>query len=72
MCTPLKSLQAKTVEIAVNKFHAWWYVICNVQDRLDGYNHMVLEPFIQFCFGPLAILPQIKCEINDATAQVKR
>lgn len=71
-CTPLKSLQAKTAEIAINKFHAWWYVLCNVVDNMAGYNSMVFEPFLQFCFGPLAIEPNIRSEIVDTTAQVKR
>lgn len=71
-CTPLKSLQAKTVEIASNKFQAWWYVLCNVVDNSTGYNSMVFEPFLQFCFGPLAAEPNIRSEITDTTAQVKR
>lgn len=71
-CTPLKSLQAKTVEIASNKFQAWWYVLCNVVDNSTGYNSMVFEPFLQFCFGPLTAEPNIRSEITDTTAQVKR
>lgn len=71
-CTPLKSLQAKTVEIASNKFQAWWYVLCNVVDNSAGYNSMVFEPFLQFCFGPLAAEPNIRSEIIETTAQVKR
>lgn len=71
-CTPLKSLQAKTVEIASNKFQAWWYVLCNVVDHSAGYNSMVFEPFLQFCFGPLAAEPNIRSEIVETTAQVKR
>lgn len=71
-CTPLKSLQAKTAEIASNKFLAWWYVLCNVVDNSAGYNSMVFEPFLQFCFGPLAAEPNIRSEIIDTTAQVKR
>lgn len=71
-CTPLKSLQAKTVKIASNKFQAWWYVLCNVVDNSSGYNSMVFEPFLQFCFGPMGAEPNIRSEIVDTTAQVKR
>lgn len=71
-CTPLKSLQAKTATIASNKFLAWWYVLCNVVDDSVGYNSMVFEPFLQFCFGPLSGEPNIRSEIVDTTAQVKR
>lgn len=76
MCTPLKSLQAKTVEIATNKFHAWWYVVCNVQENLsvEGniYISMVFEPFLHFCFGPLFPKPELHLEPNESATQVKR
>lgn len=76
MCTPLKSLQAKTVEIATNKFHAWWYVVCNVQENLsvEGniYISMVFEPFLHFCFGPLFPTPELQLEPNETATQVKR
>lgn len=71
-CTPLKSLQAITIEIASNKFQAWWYVLCNVVDNSAGYNSMVFEPFLQFCFGPLENEPNIRSDIVDTTAHVKR
>lgn len=72
ICTPLKSLQAKTVEIATNKFQAWWYVMCNVQENVENYKSMVFEPFFQFCFGPLFASPQLRLEPNEASTQVKR
>lgn len=53
VCTPLKALNVKTPEIAINKFHAWWFLLCNVQNTLEVYTTMVFEPFLQFCFGPL-------------------
>ncbi|XP_031630686.1 telomere-associated protein RIF1 [Contarinia nasturtii] len=71
MCTPLKSLQAKTVEIATNKFQAWWYVICNVQGNVDNFISMVFEPFLHFCFGPLLSTPKLLLEPNEASTQVK-
>lgn len=57
VCTPLKALQARTNDIALNKFHAWWYVLCNVNPTLTGYDAMVFDPFLQFCFGPFVDEP---------------
>lgn len=71
-CTPLKSLQANSVEIASIKFQTWWYVLCNVVDNSAVYNSMVFEPFLKFCFGPLAVDPNIRSEIVDEMAHVKR
>ncbi|XP_055318970.1 telomere-associated protein RIF1 [Sitodiplosis mosellana] len=71
MCTPLKSLQAKTVEIATNKFQAWWYVVCNVQENVENYISMVFEPFLHFCFGPLFRQPDLHLQPNEAATQVK-
>lgn len=59
VCTPLKALQARTLDIAVNKFHAWWYVLCNVSAELTGFDSMVLDPFLQFCFGPIMCEPKL-------------
>lgn len=72
MCTPLKSLQAKTVEIAINKFHAWWYVICNVPENVENYISMVFEPFLQFSFGPITATSNLSLDPTDAATQVKR
>lgn len=72
MCTPLKSLQAKTPEIATNKFQAWWYVICKVQEDVENYISMVLEPFLHFCFGPLRPTPHLESGITETATQVKR
>lgn len=52
VCTPLKALNVKTAEIANNKFHAWWFLICNVDKAFDFFTSMVFEPFLLFCFGP--------------------
>lgn len=71
MCTPLKSLQARTVEIATNKFKAWWYVICNVQENVENYISMVFEPFLQFCFGQLFPEPNLQLHPNENATQVK-
>lgn len=71
MCTPLKSLQARTVEIATNKFKAWWYVICNVQENVENYISMVFEPFLQFCFGQLFPAPNLQLHPNESATQVK-
>lgn len=72
MCTPLKSLQAKTIEIATNKFQAWWYVICNVQENVENYISMVFEPFLQFCFGQMFPTPNLRLRKNETATQVKR
>lgn len=71
MCTPLKSLQAKSVDIAINKFQAWWYVLCNVHDNVSSYIAMVFEPFVQFSFGPITAEPNIRSEPADTPTQVK-
>lgn len=71
MCTPLKSLQAKTLEIARNKFQAWWYVLCNVQENVDKYISMVFEPFLQFCFGQLFSTPNLQLIPSEGATQVK-
>lgn len=72
MCTPLRSLQARTAEIAMNKYQAWWYVICNVHENTANYTGMVFEPFLQFCFGPLSKTPKLLPELIEAPTQVKR
>lgn len=72
MCTPLKSLQARTVEIAINKFQAWWYVVRNVREDVENYIGMVFEPFLQFCFGPLKSESNLSLEPNETSTQVKR
>lgn len=72
MCSPLKSLQAKTAEIATNKFQAWWYVLCNVRDDVENYIGMVFEPFLQFSFGPITPDPKIKYEITETTTHVRK
>lgn len=72
MCTPLKSLQARTAEIAMNKFQAWWYVLCNVHEEAGNFIGMVFEPFLQFCFGPLHKTPSLILNVTDTPTQVKR
>lgn len=72
VCTPLRSLQARTAEIATNKFHAWWYVICNVEEHVQNYIGMVFEPFLQFCFGLLNQRPYLSTENDDESTQVKK
>lgn len=72
MCTPLKSLQARTAEIAMNKFQAWWYVLCNVSDDASNYIGMVFEPFLQFCFGPLHKTPNLFLNSSETPTQVKK
>lgn len=72
VCTPLRSLQARTVEIATNKFKAWWYVMCNVEEHVQNYNGMVFEPFLQFCFGLLKHKPCLSIQNDDESTQVKK
>lgn len=60
VCIPLKSSQSKTEQIAVNKFRVWWYLMTELHERLVDYTDSIVEPFLMFCFGPLAAQPLIR------------
>lgn len=59
VCIPLKSSQSKTEQIAINKFRVWWYLATELHERLADYTDSIVEPFMLFCFGPLAAHPLI-------------
>lgn len=55
VCTPLKAVNVKTMEIGLNKFRAWWFLMVHVESNIDVYKTMMFEPFLAFCFGPLSL-----------------
>lgn len=59
VCIPLKSSQSKTEQIAVNKFRVWWYLMTELHDRVVDFTDTIVDPFLLFCFGPLAVQPLI-------------
>lgn len=53
----------------VNKFNVWWLAICNFECNLNGFIHLLLIPFLKFCFGPIAQYSAIQwTKSNDCFA----
>lgn len=55
--TPLAATPSKTLEMAVEKFKCWWYLINNISHDMCKDPSLCLEPFLVFCFGPFSDIP---------------
>ena len=71
VCIPLKSSQSKTIDIAVNKFKVWWYLICKMTTNLTNHCDTVLAPFLVFCFGPLGDQPILSWHTSPSSGPGK-
>lgn len=57
LSTPLIESNTKSEEIALCKMEVWWYLIVKLQPHTSQIIHQIIEPFLEFCFGPFGDTP---------------
>lgn len=52
---PFRPTFSTSLQIAINKFNAWWFLIYKLQTKLDDYVEQILIPFLKYCFDTTII-----------------
>lgn len=51
LCIPLKTVKARSEQMAVNKFNVWWLLLNELHDQIADFTDSIVAPFLVYCFG---------------------